>query len=176
MVGMKLACEVENIHAGQEESEELRLLATNTLEQVRLLSRQLRPSVLDDLGLAVALERYVAEFSQLYPDIVVDLHCDLPERLPAPVETALYRIVQEGMTNAARHGNGSTVSVLGSQRAGEVRAIIEDDGCGFDPVVARRSGRSVGIHGMVERAELLGGRLDIESSPEGTTVYVELPA
>jgi signal transduction histidine kinase len=79
------------------------------------------------------------------------------------------------MTNAARHGQANTVSVLLSTRNGRVQAIIEDDGCGFDPVAARRSKDSVGLHSMAERAELLGGELNIESSREGTTVYVEAP-
>ncbi|RME85499.1 MAG: HAMP domain-containing protein [Caldilineae bacterium] len=175
IVGMKLAHQVENGAAMEEHLAELRRFATATLEQVRLLSRQLRPSVLDDLGLSAALERYCEEFEQLYPGIMVDVHCDLPERLPPPVETSLYRIIQEAMTNAARHSGCSTISVLVLRRNGSVQAIIEDDGRGFDPAQARREGRSVGIHGMAERAELVGGHMDIESSSDGTTVYVEVP-
>jgi signal transduction histidine kinase len=97
-------------------------------------------------------------------------------RLPATVETALYRIVQEAMTNAARHGNATSVGVLVSRRAnGTVQAIVEDNGAGFDVAAVRRRQSSVGIFGMSERAELLGGKLDIESGPEGTTVYAEVP-
>lgn len=176
LVGIKVAGQAETPEAIRRKHDQVRQIAAETLEQVRLLSRQLRPSVLDDLGLAAALERYVEEFRQLYPAITVDLHCDLPVRLSAPTETTLYRIIQEAMTNAARHGDGRMVSVLVSRRNDHVQAIIEDDGHGFDPVAARRAGHSVGIHGMIERAELLGGRVDIESSPEGTTVYVEVPA
>ena len=79
------------------------------------------------------------------------------------------------MTNAARHGHATNVSILLVQRPGSVRAIVEDNGSGFDPEAARRNQSSVGIHAMQERAELLGGRLDIESGAGGTTVYVEVP-
>jgi len=153
----------------------MRRVAGETLEEVRLLSRQLHPSVLDDLGLAAALERFTTDFAEHYPDLTVDLHTNLPVRLPPPVETTLYRIVQEAMTNAARHSGGRTVSVLLTQRTGQVQAIIEDDGHGFNPDVARRAGSSVGLHSIAERTDLLGGALNIESSKDGTTVFVEVP-
>ena len=79
------------------------------------------------------------------------------------------------MTNAARHGQADEISVLVLLREGRVQAIIEDNGCGFDPDIVRRAERSVGIYGMTERAELLGGSLNIESNEDGTTVYVEMP-
>lgn len=79
------------------------------------------------------------------------------------------------MTNAARHGQADEISVLVLRREGRVQAIIEDNGCGFDPDIVRRAERSVGIYGMTERAELLGGSLNIESNEDGTTVYVEMP-
>ncbi|HBY97998.1 MAG TPA: ATPase [Chloroflexi bacterium] len=175
MLGMKVAGQADNLSGVRTKMDDLRQMLSESLEQVRMLSRQLRPSVLDDLGLVAALERYAAECARLYPGLTVDLHCDLPARLCPTTETALYRIIQEAITNAARHGVAHTVSVLLTGRDGQVRAIIEDDGCGFDPGTARRAGQSVGIHGMAERAELLGGRLDIESSSEGTAVYVEVP-
>ena len=174
IVGMKVVGQMEAAEMG-EKLESMRHFAAETLEQVRLLSRQLRPSVLDDLGLVAALKRYADEFSQGHPQFSADLHSDLTERLPPLVETTLYRIVQEAMTNAARHSGGSAVSVLLTRYDGHVRAIVEDDGSGFDVEQARRAGRSVGIHGMAERAELVGGHLEIESSDDGTTVYVEVP-
>ncbi|HXF64221.1 MAG TPA: HAMP domain-containing protein [Caldilineaceae bacterium] len=161
--------------AEQARMAELRRLVDETLAAVRLLSRELRPSALDDLGLAAALERYVAEFRVRYPHLTVDLHCDLGMRLPSSVETSLYRIIQEAMTNAARHSQATALSVVVFQREGKAHAIIEDNGRGFDVATARRAGSSVGLHSMVERSELLGGTIDIESSGEGTTVYVEIP-
>lgn len=175
MVGLKVLNQLCDNRAVKDKTTELRQVAGETLDEVRLLSRQLRPSVLDDLGLAAALERYAAEFPGRYPGLTVDLHCNLPDRLPQPLETALYRIVQEAMTNAARHSKAGTLSVLLSLRNGRVQAIVEDDGCGFDPQTALRVGDSVGLHSMAERAELLGGSLEIESSADGTTVYVEAP-
>jgi signal transduction histidine kinase len=175
MVGLKLINQLDDHQTLTTKTAELRQVASESLDEVRLLSRQLRPSVLDDLGLVAALERYAAEFAGHYPALTVDLHCDLAERLPLPVETTLYRIIQEAMTNAARHSRASTLSVLLTIRQGRVQVIIEDNGCGFDPEKMFRAGDSVGLHSMVERAELLGGTLTIESSEEGTTVYVEAP-
>jgi signal transduction histidine kinase len=174
MVGIAVLDRLSDDEADSK-SRELQMLAGETLTQVRELSRELRPSALDDLGLSAALERYAEDFTLRYPGAVADIHADLPDRLPPAMETALYRIVQEAMTNAARHGHAKHVSILLVQRSGSVRAIIEDDGSGFDPDLVRRNQTSVGIHAMQERAELLGGGLEIESGPRGTTVYVEVP-
>jgi len=153
---------------------ELRSLVGETVTQVREMSRELRPSALDDLGLGAALERYAEDFASQYPGITTDVHVELSQRLPPSMETALYRIIQEAMTNAARHASPKTVSILVVQRGGSLRAIIEDDGSGFDPEAVRRNQTSVGIHAMQERTELLGGRFNVESGPDGTTVYVEV--
>jgi signal transduction histidine kinase len=154
---------------------ELRHLVDETLAEVRLLSRELRPSALDDLGLAAALERYIAEFRMRFPDLEADLHCTLSRRLPPNIETSLYRIIQEAMTNSARHGHATSLSVVISERADAVHAIVEDNGAGFDVQSIRRAGSSVGLHSMSERSELLNGTLEIESGGDGTTVYVQIP-
>ena len=100
-------------------------------------------------------------------------------RLPPSVETALYRIVQEALTNVAQHACAGKVSLLLEARAGAVVAIVEDDGCGFEAgrlMHGEVDERWLGLSGMRERAELLGGRLSIESAPgAGTTVFVEVP-
>ena len=145
------------------------------MTEVRELSRELRPSALDDLGLIPTLERYAEDFTLRYPGINAHVHGDLTARLNQTVETALYRIVQEAMTNAARHGSASNVSVVLVQRPGSVRVIVEDDGSGFEPGTVRASRTSVGLHAMQERAELLDGEFVIESSSGGSTVYVEIP-
>lgn len=175
MVGMKVACQDDDAQSMRARVETLRREAAETLQEVRMLSRQLRPSALDDFGLETALERYSAEFARLYSDIAVDLHCDLTDRPPSTTETAVYRIIQEAMTNAARHSGATTLSIVLVQRDRRLHAIVEDDGSGFDPAAAQSAGDSVGIHGMRERAELIDGRLEIESSVQGTTVYVEAP-
>ncbi|MBX3015261.1 MAG: HAMP domain-containing protein [Caldilineaceae bacterium] len=184
-VGQALTSVLVNLKMLEQSSEEaqrqqrfdlLRQTVNETLTSVRLLSRQLRPSALDDLGLAAALERYSSEFSSRYPQLTVDLHCSVTNRLPAAIETSLYRIIQEAMTNTARHSGASTVSVLVTEREGRmIQAIIEDDGHGFAVEALRRAGSSVGLHSMAERTQLLGGQLDIESNSGGTSVYVEIP-
>jgi signal transduction histidine kinase len=177
MVGLRTlsdACDAPGI---RQRSEELRAVAAHTLNEVHALSLQLRPSVLDDLGLPAALERHVAECQRRY-HLPIDLaiHGLSERRLPTEMETALYRIVQEALTNVARHAQGTAASVLLEQRDGVVRVIIEDDGCGFDPNVAGREEQRLGLYGIRERAELLGGKLTIESEPgRGASLFVEIP-
>jgi len=173
LIGMRTLADYCDSPAVRERAEELRQVAARTLDDVHALALQLRPSVLDDLGLAAALERYVAECRQRYA-LPVDLALrGLDERLPMEVETALYRIVQEGLTNVARHAQAKTASVLVERRNGTVRAIIEDDGRGFDPT---QVGDRLGLYGIRERAELLGGTLTIESERgRGASLFVEIP-
>lgn len=174
ILGIRILREEQDADAIKEQGELLRQQANAILEQVRLMSRQIHPALLDDLGLAPALNRYAGEFGDQFPEIGVDLHCSLTERLPQAVEITLYRVIQEAMTNAARHSGGSAVSVVLQATPQRVQAIIEDNGHGFDPVAARREVRSVGLHSMSERAELLGGHWEIESGSEGTTIFVEV--
>jgi signal transduction histidine kinase len=174
-LGISALGQVEDRDQAREMAAELREMTAETLQTVRQLSRGLRPSILDDLGLAEALRHYAAEFRSLYPEFRVDTHLDFTTRLSPAAETTLYRMVQEGMTNAARHSGGSTISVVVSQRDGWTQAIIEDDGNGFDFESVRKSGQSVGIHGMTERAELLGGKVRFESSERGSTIFIEVP-
>jgi signal transduction histidine kinase len=152
----------------------LRELVVATLHDVRRLAVELRPSTLDDFGLATALRRLADSFTE-QTGIAVDLHSNLPEeRLPAEVETALYRIVQESLTNVLKHARAQRVSILLARRADVVAAVIEDDGRGFDP--ARTGDRGVGLVGMRERLALLGGKLEVESRKgSGTTLAVEVP-
>ena len=95
------------------------------------------------------------------------------ERLPAELETTLYRIVQEALTNIVKHADARKTSILLVRRGGTVTAVIEDDGKGFDPAGVREEG--LGLVGMRERAALLDGRVAVESSPAGTTLAVEVP-
>ncbi|OGO45682.1 MAG: ATPase [Chloroflexi bacterium RBG_16_63_12] len=177
MVGLRAlsdACDSPDV---RQRSEELRVVAAHTLDEVHELSLQLRPSVLDDLGLPSALERYVADCRRRYHlQIDLAIHGLGERRLPPEVETALYRIVQEALTNVARHARATTASVLLEQRDGMVRAIIEDDGRGFDPATTGKSEQRLGLYGIRERAELLGGKLTIESEPgRGASLFVEIP-
>ncbi|OIN94655.1 MAG: ATPase [Anaerolineae bacterium CG03_land_8_20_14_0_80_58_20] len=153
---------------------DLRQVASKTLDEVHELSMRLRPRVLDDLGLAAALERLAHEWQARYK-IPVDVVIQLEERLPGELETALYRIVQETLTNIVRHAQAKSASILIEKHGNTVRAIVEDDGLGFDPT-AQRGERHLGLLGMRERAELLNGTLTIESTPQrGTSVFIEIP-
>lgn len=178
-VGLTMIEKARTLGFARERAAELRQLAARTLEEVHNLSRGLRPSVLDDLGLLPALDRYLKEYGSSR-GIAVDLHASGFDgyRLPGPVEIAVYRIVQEALTNTAKHAAASTVSVLLEHRGDSVHVIVEDDGRGFqvEEVLARGDTERLGLHGMRERASLLGGSLTVESAPgRGTTVFAEIP-
>ena len=154
----------------------LRELVVATLQDVRRLAVELRPKALDDFGLVPAVERLVQTFAEA-TGVDVQLEAQLShERLPAAVETTLYRTVQEGLTNIARHAGAHRVSVLLMRRDGAVTAVIEDDGQGFAAEDVE-AGDGMGLDAMRERVALLDGRLAIESAPGGgTTLVVEVPA
>ncbi len=159
---------------------QLQALAVQIGQEVRSLAVQLRPSVLDDLGLLLALSNYVEQWSaRAY--IAVDLHSDGLDvgRLSLAVETTLYRLVQEALTNVLKHAEASQVSVIIERRADEVRLIVEDDGVGFSvPPAPSEPGNApqLGLIGMRERVVLLGGSLTIESAPgSGTTIFARIP-
>jgi signal transduction histidine kinase len=153
---------------------ELRDLVVNALQNVRRLAVELRPAVLDDFGLVPALERLADSFRE-QTDIRIDFHSALGDlRLPSELETTLYRVVQESLTNIVKHANAHNVSVSIARRGSTVAAVVEDDGAGFDRRVVHEGG--IGLLGMRERLALLDGRLEIESRPgRGTTIVAEVP-
>jgi PAS domain S-box-containing protein len=143
--------------------------------RVRELSLGLRPSMLDDAGLVSALLWHVERYTRQTGIEVTLGHQGLDERLPAPIETAVYRIVQEALTNVARHAETTQVNVQ-ILADGQVTVLIEDAGKGFDVGAVLAHHASTGVSGMRERAELLSGEFLIESQPgEGTRVLVEIP-
>jgi signal transduction histidine kinase len=154
---------------------ELREHVVAALQNVRRLAVELRPSVLDDFGLVPALERLTESFAE-QTVTRIDFHSALGDtRLPSEVETALYRVVQESLTNIVKHAKARNVSVSLARRGSAVAAVIEDDGAGFDQRTTRPEG--IGLLGMRERLALLDGRLEIESRPgAGTTIVAEVPA
>jgi signal transduction histidine kinase len=174
LLGLKA---VEEAHTAEEmhaAAGTLRELVVATLQDVRRLAVELRPKALDDFGLGAALERLGNSFSEA-TGIGVELEASLgSERLPAEVETTLYRIVQEALTNIVKHARARTVSILVVRRDGRVTAVVEDDGEGFDPDAVRADG--LGLLGMRERVALIDGRLTVESTRgAGTTLAVEAP-
>jgi len=156
--------------------EDIRRVVSGTLDEVHALAWQLRPSVLDDLGLVVALGRYIADFERRY-SIQVDFTVHgLDDRLPVTLETSLYRMTQEGLTNVARHAQAHHASVLIDQRNNIIRIIIEDDGVGFNPDAHPFGEKNLGLQGIRERTQLFGGKLTIESQPgQGTSLFIEIP-
>jgi signal transduction histidine kinase len=152
----------------------LRELVVSTLHDVRRLAIELRPKALDDFGLVPALERLAETFAE-QTNVDVQVEAALADaRLAGEVETALYRIVQEALTNVIKHANAKTVSVVLTRKGEGVVAVIEDDGRGFDPDADHDE--RLGLLGMRERIALVGGRLTVESAAErGTTVAVEVP-
>jgi signal transduction histidine kinase len=173
MQTMKQQCPVPEL---QPQIEDLRQLVVQTLEDVHNLARELRPSILDDLGLEAAVERCVQEVNGRWSGEVDLVMIGMDNvRLPSPVETAVYRIIQESLTNVVRHAEARHASVLLERRSGRLRTIIEDDGKGFDLQAAAHSER-LGLYGLRERAELLNGTLTIETAPgQGTSIFVEVP-
>ena len=158
--------------------EHLRTMVLDLDRGVRRLAHDLRPAALDDLGLTAALSSYVEEWSH-QTGVAADFHCiRCDARLATHTESAIYRIVQEALTNVARHARARNASVILDRRPDCIVAIIEDDGAGFDVGAGAPADGSThfGLIGIRERAALLGGTARIESSAAcGTSVFVSLP-
>jgi len=153
----------------------VRELVVSTLQDVLKLAVELRPSALDDYGLVPALERLTSTVEE-QGGPVVDLVAELGEdRLPGEIETALYRIIQEALTNALKHAEAEHISVVLTRSARAVTAIVEDDGRGID-LRRESTGTGLGLAGMRERLALIDGKLRIESDRgSGTTIVAEVP-
>ena len=156
---------------------ELRALANTLALEMHAIAVRLRPRALDDFGLEAALATYVEEWTR-HSEIEVDLHARVgTSRLPTAIESAVYRVVQEALTNIARHSGAKHAGVVVERREGHVVAVVEDDGHGFrDPGEQRVESAGLGLLGIRERVALLGGTLDVESTPgSGTTLFVRIP-
>jgi PAS domain S-box-containing protein len=166
-------------HGSRAELLKLRDLLDQATREVRRVAHDLRPSTLDDLGLLPALRRACEQFGERAR---VRLNLEgvrIIARLPAAVETALYRILQEVLKNVEQHAHARHVTVCLRQQGGVVQLAVKDDGIGFDPDrrPARRKGQGgLGLLSMRERAAATGGALEVESAPdEGTTIRVQIP-
>ena len=162
-------------HPAAEEIEELAELVQVSIQDIRRLIHDLRPAALDDFGLVPALREYVARYQE-EQDLEVTLALPrIDERLPAPVETTLFRVVQEALANVARHAQAQWVEISLTRDPEGVTLCIADDGRGFDPQVPR-TGAHLGLWSMHERVEQLGGRFGVDSAPgRGAELTITLP-
>jgi two-component system sensor histidine kinase UhpB len=161
---------------------ELKRLVNQAMDELLNLARQLRPSALDDHGLLAALETQLKRFSARSGiEARLDTSGD-PDALPDVVQTAIYRVTQEALTNVTRHAGATVVELLVAEEEGGVELRVSDDGRGFDPAVlphvnSLTPGRGLGLIGMAERARLVGGELDVRSAPGGgTTITLRVPS
>ena len=167
--------------ANIEEVNELKRLVNQAMEELLNLARQLRPTALDDHGLMPAVETQLKRFSAR-TGVEVTLNADgNADSLPEDVQTAVYRILQEALANVGRHAAATAVAVEIKADAEQLELHVRDDGAGFDPTAmaggARNEGpgAGLGLNGMVERARLAGGELDLRSAPgSGTTVTLRI--
>jgi signal transduction histidine kinase len=177
LIGLRAIEDAPTLEAAHQQTQRLRGIVSQALEGLQRLMAGLRPRLLDELGLEAALRQLCEDFTQA-SGIRADLHAAV-RRMPAAVETAIYRIVQEALTNVGKHAAATVVGVLVRPQTGRVRLVVEDNGRGFDVEQVRPAAGSadrLGLVGMQERTAILGGTLTIESSPKkGTTIYADIP-
>ncbi len=178
IVGLRMLSE-QLTGEGRRRVLEMRDLAAKTLEDVHRLAVELRPVLLDDLGLVAAAQKYIENFSRQYGlPVEIDFAGLSRERFRPEVEIALYRILQEALTNIVKHAQASQVRVSLKRNRGRLRLSIADNGIGFDPAAVQSGGGAcLGIHGMRERMAILDGAFSIKSAPGGggTTILAEVP-
>lgn len=153
-----------------------RLVAEQTLDYLRKLIYELRPEVLDELGLVAAIRSYVKNRIQVENMKVNLTFRKLHERLPPAIETTLFRVIQEAITNITRHSHATVLDIEIEAKDSAIIGTIKDDGIGFDVEMALASGKSFGLRGMRERVVIVGGELEIESKVgQGTRLIIHLP-
>ena len=180
LLGLKMLEDAKDPEEVKRHIRSLRNLTNQSIEDIHDLAWQLRPTILDKFGLKIAIERYIQEFRRKL-DIEYDVVISGIEttRLTPEMETAIFRIVQESLTNIFKYANATSVSVIAIRNQDLISVIIEDDGIGFDVEAMMNKDDSkfnLGLHGMEERTSLLGGTFEIESEPgRGTAIMVKLP-
>lgn len=176
LVGLRTLEDARKLSDVKVQGQRLREIAAQAIDEVGRLARGLHPSVLDDHGLGVALSRYLVEYAKTHK-VTVNLKLnDLDaSSLPSAVQIALYRILQEALTNVARHARATLVSIRFTRSTRALEVAIIDNGCGFDAEAVSVSSNRLGIQGMRERAALLGGTIDFASQHKGTRMLVQVP-
>jgi signal transduction histidine kinase len=176
LVGLRTLEGTRNLRDVKAQVRRLRLIATQAIDEVGRLARGLHPTVLDDHGLGVALGRYVAEYGTTYKIAVNLMLGDLEsENLSSTVQITLYRIIQEALTNVARHSGATKVSIQFTKLVQTIEVEVNDDGSGFDAEAVAVSSNRLGIQSMRERAEMLGGTVNFVAQRKGTRILVQVP-
>ncbi|MDI6874572.1 MAG: GAF domain-containing sensor histidine kinase [Actinomycetota bacterium] len=161
-----------------EEIEEVQQRAKDCLRELRAIMSNLRPTSLDILGLRETIQRYAEQFEEEYA-ITTTVDLQGLESLSPSVELAVFRILQEELTNVRKHSNADSVRIKTERRGDDLYLVVEDDGIGFDPqalAAEQESGKHLGLVAIRERAELLGGEMTIDSEPgRGTRIVVRIP-
>jgi signal transduction histidine kinase len=176
LVGLRTLDDARKLADVKVHGHRLRDIASQAIDEIGRLARGLHPTVLDDHGLGVALGRYATEYTMTH-NIAVDL--DLNEldstNLPSAVQIALYRILQEALTNVARHSGAKAVTIKFARLATAMEVAVIDDGCGFDVKAVAVSSQRLGIQSMRERAAMLGGTISFTSQRKRTRILVQIP-
>lgn len=178
LVGLRAIADVARLSEVRSIAERLRAVAAHTVDDVGRLARGLHPAVLDDKGLVAAMRRHVSDFAKAF-GVVIDIrvHGSVARRLSPLVQSTMYRILQEALTNVARHAQARAVAVVLKHEKTVLELVIQDDGSGFDPVAVLSEASGLGLHGMQERVALLGGSVEIESRRgHGTAIRARIPA
>jgi signal transduction histidine kinase len=178
LVGLRAIADITGLPAVRSMAQRLREVAAHTVDDVGRLARGLHPAVLDDKGLVAAARRHVSDFAKSF-GVVVNLrvHASVPRRLAPLAQSTMYRILQEALTNVARHAHARAVAVVLKHEKAVLELVIRDDGVGFDPAAVLSEASGLGLHGMQERVALLGGSVAIESRRgHGTMIRARIPA
>jgi signal transduction histidine kinase len=176
LVGLRTLEGSRNLTDVKVQGHRLREITAQAIDEVGRLARGLHPTVLDDHGLGVALSRYVTEYRKTH-NIAVDLQLTALDssNLPSAVQIGLYRIVQEALTNVARHSGAKAVSIRFARLPTALEVAVVDDGCGFDAKAVAVSSHRLGIQSMRERAAMLGGTVSFPAQRKGTKILVRVP-
>jgi PAS domain S-box-containing protein len=176
LVGLRTLEDARKLADVKAQGHRLREITAQAIDEVGRLARGLHPTVLDDLGLGVALSRYTTEYTKTHN---ISVHLALNKidssNLPPTVQIALYRILQEALTNVARHSGARAVSIRFNRLATGLEVAVIDDGCGFDAQAVAVSSHRLGIQSMRERAAMLGGTVSFISQRKGTRILVQVP-
>ncbi len=178
LVGLRAIGDITGLAEVRSVAKRLREVAAHTVDDVGRLARGLHPAVLDDKGLVAAMRRHVSDFAKAF-GVAIDLRVvgNVPRRMAPLAQSTVYRILQEALTNVARHAQAQRVGIMLKHKKAILEIVIRDDGVGFDPAAALSEASGLGLHGMQERVALLGGSVVIESRRgQGTSIRARIPA